>query len=146
MLRDRFKQWNGPRKYNRHQTSEPRRRKRRANEPDSDAPGSRPTGSFNLFIRQHPSSTDGPSSTEGLSSNPILLRTQSSITRFNTVHRALLTPPSRTPDTPKENVSLQQALSEVCGYLDRIVDSGSWMLRLEKPAFELQKLVAQAHM
>ena len=54
--------------------------------------------------------------------------------------------PSRTPDTPREEWHLQRTLKEVAGYLDRIVEEGSWMQRDEEPTFELQKLAANAHM
>jgi hypothetical protein len=54
--------------------------------------------------------------------------------------------PNRTPDTPREDCHLQMTLREVAGYIDRIVEADSWILRYEGPAFDLQKLAANAHM
>jgi hypothetical protein len=54
--------------------------------------------------------------------------------------------PSRAPDTPQEDWHLQRTLKEVAGYLDRIVEEGTWAQRNEEPTFELQKLAANAHM
>jgi len=60
---------------------------------------------------------------------------------------AFITPePSRTPNTPDSEHNLREALSQISGYLDRLVESGSWRRRNEQPAFEIQKLAAHAHM
>ncbi|KAK5164672.1 uncharacterized protein LTR77_009878 [Saxophila tyrrhenica] len=60
---------------------------------------------------------------------------------------ALMKPvPSRAPNTPEEEYHLSHALSQISGYLDRLVEQGSWRNRNETPAFEIQKLAADTHL
>ena len=54
--------------------------------------------------------------------------------------------PSRTPDTPVEEVHLQHTLSEIYRFLDRIVRNKSWLQAIEEPCYELQRLASDAHL
>lgn len=167
MLRDRFRLWNAEPKYNRHQPVQPRRPKRKAR-PLTGNHAVEFTVSVNLELRMQQEaparSAEGETATiqpededRGIDFElPIIRRPSApseasfglgqdsiSISLWNP-----LAPPKlgRTPDTPQEDWHLQMTLKEVAGYLDRIVEEGTWAQRNEEPTFELQKLAANAHM
>ena len=131
MLRDRFKLWNANPKYNRHQPVEARRPRRKTRAPAGNN-AFELTASVNVQLEVH----------QGLLSNKVHAIDSAG------VHKTAFpsSRPGRTPNTPREDCHLQMTLNEVAGYIDRIVEADLWILRYEEPAFELQKLAANAHM
>lgn len=167
MLRDRFNVWNAEPKYNRHQPVQPRRQRRKTRAlAGSDAVEFRVAvdvrvrcqhgGHYSisgsdliptLSVPEAHGDLAGPQRPHitSLSRGSRLPLAQSPVWQDAMTH--LPSPePSRTPDTPKEDWHLQNTLKEVAGYIDRIVERGSWINRREDPAFELQALAASAHM
>ena len=167
MLRDRFKTWNAQPKYNRRHPPQPRQRKQAAR----TLAGNHAV-EFKVSVSVQACTQQGLVSRSvkpyAFASHPVAelqiddienqqeqiddLRAGSDFEPvegpilLNVIHPFQHPEPSRTPDTPKEDWHLQGTLKEIEGYLDRIVEQGSWIYRHEEPAFELQKLAASAHM
>jgi hypothetical protein len=160
MLRDRFKTWNAQPKYNRRQPPQPRRRKQAARGLAANQAVDfgvsvsvqvRRNIEPNVFIAHPATETriddvgDHDRRASEIRACPDFEAVEAPIL-LNVVNPFMSPEPSRTPDTPQEDWHLQKTLKEIEGYLDRIVEQGSWIYRHEEPAFALQKLAANAHL